>query len=298
MANSTRSAVSLYGSADDDDDASDAYSMHMQLEDSQSHIATLLEMLSIENYAEESIQASSMINSMEGMLGRFSDNHYDIQNEMNEMLESSRRGLLTHGQLSEMVSAEATRSQHLGNILNSLKSQIENMYDALNDLRSETESTNGADEVVQQEIVHKSNQIVNKVDLIMKSVNAMDRIAVAPIKRLPNAIMNIDSEVVMHVNKTKLDQKEMVAAKRASSIAVPPSGKQNQRKARKADSSSPSHGSGSAAPAPPPVETKSIGVGDCSIHDGAKPPEGFTPLKTKAATRNAFVQTTVTGSAG
>jgi hypothetical protein len=200
-----------------DDHETDAYNMHLQLEDSQSHIANLLEMLAMENYAEESAQASKIISSMGNMLGHFSDNHYDVQNEMNEMLESSRRGLLTHGQLQELVSAEAVRSQHLVGILNSLKYQIESMYDALSDLKLDAEM----DETDQHEVPQPAKNLTAKVQLMMKSVTSMDRIALTPAKKLSSAIATIDSEVVMHVNKTKLDSKELKnPAKKRQSAAI------------------------------------------------------------------------------
>lgn len=202
-----------------DEDESDAYSMHLQLEDSQTHISDLLEMLAMENFADESMQASSIINSMGSVLGKFSENRFDFQSEMNAMLESSRRGMLTHSQLSELVSAEANRSHHLVNILDSLKYQIENMHDALADLRDSTE----LDEDSRAEFDSTASRLAMKVNLIMKSVTSMDRIVTAAPKKLPAAIACIDSEVVMHVNKTKLEGKSPVNSGKPAAPAQKPS---------------------------------------------------------------------------
>jgi hypothetical protein len=290
-----------------DDHETDAYNMHLQLEDSQSHIANLLEMLAMENYAEESAQASKIISSMGNMLGHFSDNHYDVQNEMNEMLESSRRGLLTHGQLQELVSAEAVRSQHLVGILNSLKYQIESMYDALSDLKLDAEM----DETDQHEVPQPAKNLTAKVQLMMKSVTSMDRIALTPAKKLSSAIATIDSEVVMHVNKTKLDSKELKnpARQRASGIAA--QGKPSTRPPSAAQASSHRNGpaaggagatagaaTGGASAEARVVETVSIGVGDNSVFEGGKPPPGFNAGRFGSNSRSSYAQTDVTGSSG
>jgi hypothetical protein len=294
-----------------EEDESDAYNMHLQLEDSQSHIANLLEMLAFENYAEESSQASHIINGMEAIIGKFSENHYDIQMEMNSMLESSRRGLLTHGQLSELVAAEATRSQHLAGILDSLKDQIENMYEALADGKVYDHE---AEEVVHQEFTKSSNNFAQKVELLMKSVNSMERVVVAPAKKIASAVATIDSEVVMHVNKTKLEQKELITPKKLASL-VGQAGKQsrasgvasgNNRSASIAQSTSSAAlntaaggattATAAVAVAAAPKEMVSIGVGDMSIHEGAKPPPGFS--EGRFGVKNAFAQTTISGSAG
>jgi hypothetical protein len=289
-----------------EEDESDAYNMHLQLEDSQSHIANLLEMLAFENYAEESSQASHIINGMEAMIGKFSENHYDIQVEMNSMLESSRRGLLTHGQLSELVAAEATRSQHLAGILDSLKDQIENMYEALADGKVYDHE---AEEVVQQEFTKSSNNFAQKVELLMKSVNSMERVVVAPPKKIASAVACIDSEVVMHVNKTKLDQKELITPKKLASL-VGQAGKQSRSSSVAGSNNSSTHRAQSIAPstsspalntatggaAAEPKVMVSVGVGDMSIHEGAKPPPGFG--EGRFGMKNAFVQTTISGSAG
>lgn len=253
-------SIAAYYNKDDD---SDAYAMQLQLEDSQTHISDLLEMLAMENYAEESTQASSIINSMGTVLGKFSDNRFDFQTEMNAMLESSRRGMLTHAQLSELITAEANRSHHLNNILNSLKFQIENMHDALSDLRDTTELD---DDGSQSELYETASQLTKKVALVMKSLTSMDRIVTAPIKKLPAAIACIDSEVVMHVNKTKLDGKSPI---NAGGKAEPKPGKP------------PSEGVGSSQNASPVPLTGDLAALDPSRTVGVAPNKPAVPVETK-----------------
>jgi hypothetical protein len=216
-------------------DDMDAYSMHTKLEDSQSHIANLLEMLALENYADESASVSYMMNSMGNMLGKFSENHSEIENEMNEMLESSRRGLLTHGEVADLIANEATRSYYLSNILDGLKYQIESMHEVLSEMRDDKDKT-ALDSA--EELRHAASHLASKMNMILKSVDSMDRLVASPAKKVQQAVAVIDSEVVMHVNKTqlgsntnKVDAKEKekekaekaahkAAAKAAAAVAI------------------------------------------------------------------------------
>ena len=180
----------------------DAYSMHTKLESSQTHISELLEMLALENYADESASVSYMMSSMGTILGKFSGNHIEIESEMNEMLESSRRGLLTHGEVAELIQNEATRSYCLSNILDGLKYQIENMHEVLLELRDSSKDNSSVEDIV--EFRQTASTLTKKVDLILRSVDSMDRLVQAPVKKVQQAVAVIDSEVVMHVNKTQL----------------------------------------------------------------------------------------------
>lgn len=182
-------------------DDMDAYSMHTKLEDSQSHIANLLEMLALENYADESASVSYMMNSMGNMLGKFSENHSEIESEMNEMLESSRRGLLTHGEVADLIANEATRSYYLANILDGLKYQIESMHEVLAEMRDDKDKTAIGNA---EELRHAASHLASKMNMILKTVDSMDRLVASPAKKVQQAVAVIDSEVVMHVNKTQL----------------------------------------------------------------------------------------------
>lgn len=216
-------------------DDMDAFSMHTKLEDSQSHIANLLEMLALENYADESASVSYMMNSMGNMLGKFSENHSEIESEMNEMLESSRRGLLTHGEVADLIANEATRSYYLSNILDGLKFQIESMHEVLAEMRDDKDKT-AIDNA--EELRHAATHLASKMNMILKTVDSMDRLVASPAKKVQQAVAVIDSEVVMHVNKTqlgsntnkndakekekeKVEKAERKAAAKAAAAAVP-----------------------------------------------------------------------------
>lgn len=181
-------------------DEMDAYSMHTKLEDSQSHIANLLEMLAFENHADESASVSYMMSSMGHMLGKFSENHSEIESEMNEILESSRRGLLTHSEVADLIANEATRSYYLSSILDSLRYQIESMHEVLTEMRE----NNDEDTESPADLRLAANNLANKMNVVLKSVTSMDRLIQSPAKKVQQAVAVIESEVVMHVNKTQL----------------------------------------------------------------------------------------------
>jgi len=182
-------------------DEMDAYNMHTRLEDSQSHIANLLEMLAFDNHADESASVSYMMNTMGTMLGKFSENHSEIESEMNEILESSRRGLLTHSEVADLIANEATRSYYLSSILDSLRLQIESMHEVLTDMRESNEEDETGS---QADLRLAASNLASKMNVVLKSVTSMDRLVQSPAKKVQQAVAVIESEVVMHVNKTQL----------------------------------------------------------------------------------------------
>ena len=182
-------------------DEMDAYNMQTRLEDSQSHIANLLEMLAFDNHAGESASVSYMMNTMGNMLGKFSENHSEIETEMNEILESSRRGLLTHSEVADLIANEATRSYYLSSILDSLRFQIESMHEVLTEMRESNEEDNSGS---QADLRLAASNLASKMNVVLKSVTSMDRLVQSPAKKVQQAVAVIESEVVMHVNKTQL----------------------------------------------------------------------------------------------
>lgn len=182
-------------------DEMDAYNMQTRLEDSQSHIANLLEMLAFDNHADESASVSYMMNTMGNMLGKFSENHSEIETEMNEILESSRRGLLTHSEVADLIANEATRSYYLSSILDSLRFQIESMHEVLTEMRENNEDDNSGS---QADLRLAASNLASKMNVVLKSVTSMDRLVQSPAKKVQQAVAVIESEVVMHVNKTQL----------------------------------------------------------------------------------------------
>lgn len=169
------------------------------MENSHSYMTDLLNKLDVANALDDTSQAGSMINSMEGILNQFSDSQAELQNEINDLLISSRNGLLTHEKLADMISTEQIRTHYLVNILGSLKHQIESLYRALTE--SHDEDLDVDDEKNSDVLVDK---MVSRVGLMLRSVESLNSIMVAPTRRLQKTITHMDSEVVLHVNKMSL----------------------------------------------------------------------------------------------
>jgi hypothetical protein len=128
------------------------------------------------------------------MLDKFSENQYELQHEIQDILESSRRGLLTHEKLSDMISTEQVRSRFLTGIVGSLKLQIETLFHVLT-----SKEITSSEEGDQPSIVEK---VQESVSLLWKSVDSLSKIIVSPARKLDNTIRKIDSEVIVHLNKT------------------------------------------------------------------------------------------------
>jgi hypothetical protein len=73
------------------------------LEESLLNTAKLLESLDQSNRLQEAHEYNYLLQGMEELVGQFSDNQVGLQNEIRDILESSKNGLLTHEQLVEMV---------------------------------------------------------------------------------------------------------------------------------------------------------------------------------------------------
>lgn len=174
------------------------------MEDAQLHIAELLDKLESSNMSSEAAEASYMINSMESMLGTFSDNMLGMQNEMSDILESSRKGQLTHEKLTEMLGAEQIRTNFVVNIVSSLKVQIESLFSALQEMEDE----NGFSRATSRHSARPptSDQSLTsimsrKMNLMLKSVDSLSQLVKTPTKKVQKTITTIDSEVVIHASK-------------------------------------------------------------------------------------------------
>ena len=165
------------------------------LEESHSSITRLIEQLDRDSRQNDHSEVGVLISGMEEKLGQFSDNHFELQREIEELLENSRRGALSHEKLTEMVNAEQVRTSYLSSIVNSLKSQIEGLFNklvAVTDEDSETATEPG--QIVEQ--------VSDNVNLLWKSVDSLSKLIGSPTKKLEYNIQKIDSEVIVHLNKT------------------------------------------------------------------------------------------------
>jgi predicted nucleic acid-binding Zn-ribbon protein len=163
------------------------------LENSQNQLTRLIDQLDRETRHTQNAEVNELITGMESSLGQFSDNHFELQREIEELLENSRRGALSHEKLAEMVNAEQVRTSYLSNIVNSLKSQVENLFNKL------LTATNDEDISDPGEIVE---HVSNNVNLLWKSVDSLSKLIASPTKKLEYNIQKIDSEVIVHLNKT------------------------------------------------------------------------------------------------
>lgn len=170
---------------------SEAVDNSRQLEEAHSHIASLLEKLDAGSLGDEHNEVGNMMVTMEGMLGQFSENQYELQHEINDILESSRHGLLTHDKLSEMITMEQTRTHYLANIVGSLRFQIEKLYRVL----SETANNPDLDPA---EALEKA---ASDISMMMHSVDSLSKVIVSPTKKLTSTIKQIDSELIIHLNR-------------------------------------------------------------------------------------------------
>jgi predicted nucleic acid-binding Zn-ribbon protein len=163
------------------------------LENSQNQLTRLIEQLDRETRQTQNAEVNELITGMESSLGQFSDNHFELQREIEELLENSRRGALSHEKLAEMVNAEQVRSSYLSNIVNSLKSQVENLFSKLITATNDDEISDPG-EIVEH--------VSNNVNLLWKSVDSLSKLIASPTKKLEYNIQKIDSEVIVHLNKT------------------------------------------------------------------------------------------------
>lgn len=164
------------------------------VEESHGQLTKLIDRLDQDTRAMESSEVHQLISGMEGMLGQVTDNHYEMQREIEELLESSRRGVLSHDKLTEMVGAEQVRTQYLVNIVSSLKTQIEGLFNKL--------ITATDDEEVSKEPAEIVEQVSDNMNLLWKSVDSLSKIITSPTKKLEYNIQKIESEVIVHLNKT------------------------------------------------------------------------------------------------
>jgi hypothetical protein len=204
------------------------------LEESLQNTTKLLESLDKNNRFEDVGEYNYLLTGMEGLIGQFSENHYELHHEIKEIMESSRMGLLTHEKLVEMVTAEQLRSQYLSNIVGSLKDQIENLFTTI---LSAVDTRNGGDP---EDLIDK---VSNNVNLMWKSVESMSKVISSPSKRLDQTIRKIDSEVVVHLSKSvqnNEERKESFADKldRRLHKAKVNDEKRRHRKAKESDSDS------------------------------------------------------------
>lgn len=153
---------------------------------SQDQMTILLESLSdAENPENKNINNS--MSMMTGMLKGFSNTQKEMQTDMKDILESFKNGLLTHEKLAEMIGGEQIRSNFLGKLVGSVKIQLENLFKFVDSKIDSSDSSNV-----------EVDQIMNDMNMAMKSVDAITDLIVTPIRRLDRTLSKIDNSLLVH----------------------------------------------------------------------------------------------------
>lgn len=159
------------------------------LEESHEQLTQLIERLDRDSHIDAH-EMGNLVTGMGGLLGQFSTSHHELQNEMKDLLESSKNGLLTHEKLVEMVHNESIRSKFMNKLIDSLKIQIENLFHTF---VNKDDSEDGQDEMMEK--------VASNVNLMWKSVNSLSTLMESPAKKLDHTIRKIDSEVIVHLSQ-------------------------------------------------------------------------------------------------
>lgn len=170
-----------------------------RLEESQSHISALLDRLDKTSQQEGAADVGNILAGMENLIGQFSDNHYNLYHEIQDLLENSRQDAYNHGKLEELIKSEQIRGKYLVNIVGSLKVQIESLFNAINVAVEESESDGGGDGGSVME------KVTDNVNLLWKSVESLSQLMTSPAKKVQYNIQKIDSEVIVHLNRLHLN---------------------------------------------------------------------------------------------
>lgn len=173
-----------------------------RLEESQNNIAVLLDKLD-KGSQQEGADVTDVLSGMEGLIGQFSDNHHNLYQEIQDLLENSRQGAYNHGKLEDLIKAEQTRAKYLANIVGSLKVQIETLFNAINN--DDAADPDGASADDAESVAEK---VASNVNLLWKSVDSLSKLIVAPAKKVQYNIQKIDSEVIVHLNRLHLNADE------------------------------------------------------------------------------------------
>ena len=147
------------------------------MDEAHTNITNLLEQLDVgDNTSSETI---NVIGGMDGLLGTFSIRSFEMQQEMNRLLESSKSGVLSHNMLADYFLKEQVRSCYLLNILGSLRDQIEGFHNFFHS-------------IIPNDDDDQSMSVSEKINLMLMSVESLGRIASTPSHQLEQTIQSIE----------------------------------------------------------------------------------------------------------
>jgi hypothetical protein len=160
------------------------------MDEAHTNITNLLEQLDVgDNTNSETI---NVIGGMDGLLGTFSIRSFEMQQEMNRLLESSKSGALSHNMLADYFSKEQVRSIYLLNILGSLRDQIEGFHNFFHS-------------IIPNDDDDQSMSVSEKINLMLMSVESLGRIASTPFHQLEQTIQSIDVQVIQQLEMRKIN---------------------------------------------------------------------------------------------
>lgn len=160
------------------------------MDEAHTNITNLLEQLDVgDNTSSETI---NVIGGMDGLLGTFSIRSFEMQQEMNRLLESSKSGALSHNMLADYFLKEKVRSCYLLNILGSLRDQIEGFHNFFHS-------------IIPNDDDDQSMSVSEKINLMLMSVESLGRIASTPSHQLEQTIQSIDVQVIQQLEMRKID---------------------------------------------------------------------------------------------
>ena len=160
------------------------------MDEAHTNITNLLEQLDVgDNTSSETI---NVIGGMDGLLGTFSIRSFEMQQEMNRLLESSKSGALSHNMLADYFLKEKVRSCYLLNILGSLRDQIEGFHNFFHS-------------IIPNDDDDQSMSVSEKINLMLMSVESLGRIASTPSHQLEQTIQSIDVQLIQQLEMRKID---------------------------------------------------------------------------------------------
>lgn len=147
---------------------------------------------------------ANLITNMMTIMSRSNEHHDDIQNEMIEILHSANHlhNNIDQHVLENMVSLEMKRMDYMDKVINSMKGQIEALYNHLSDTINSNLSNS------EEELQLENTMLDKKMNLLWKSVDSLSKLMGSPNEGIDNTIRTIDGEVIVHINQTTTTQQQ------------------------------------------------------------------------------------------
>lgn len=181
---------------------------HHGMEESQEHIAQLLMSLDADNNLETTDNFGYLMRGMDDILEHFHDNHGQLHEEISEILESSRHGLLTHEQLSELFANEQMRSAYVLNVVSGIQEHMGEFFQSVQERKTVGV---GEEDPLEEEALQMG------MDYMKTSIETIGKVITSPIKNVKRTIQRVDSTL----KENKLALLQVREEYRQASLASP-----------------------------------------------------------------------------